>query len=64
MVKPILNEEFQLIINKNEAENQIRREKLRLERQKEREADLENFKLEMKSDLEKLMVGFALPPWT
>ena len=51
-VKPLLNEELQLILNQSEVENQIEREKRKQERQKEREMDLENFRLEMKRKID------------
>ena len=57
-ILPLDLETFKLILKQNDTERQIEREKLNIERKKEREKDIEQFKLE----LEKVMLDLALPP--
>ena len=60
--KPITYDDLMMIFKQNEANNQIERDKMKLERKKQREMDLEKFQVELKSELEDIMMKFALPP--
>ena len=53
-----INEDFMMILKKYEADNKIELE----ERKRQREKDLENFQLELKSEIEEIMLKFAKPP--
>ena len=60
--KPITYENLMMIFKQNEANYEIEREKMKLERKKQREMDLDKFQVELKSKLEDTMKKFALPP--
>ena len=56
--KTFRNENLMMILKQYEADNKIEHE----ERKRQREKDLESFQLELKSEIDKIMLKFAKPP--